>query len=56
MAELEFKLHFLMESVAFGLTDGIICFLGIIVGVARATGSSVDILIAAISLAVSLTH
>lgn len=48
MTELEFKLHFLMESVAFGLTDGIICFLGIIVGVARATGSSVDILIAAI--------
>lgn len=26
-----------MESVAFGLTDGIICFLGIIVGTARAT-------------------
>jgi predicted membrane protein (TIGR00267 family) len=26
-----------MESVAFGLTDGVICFLGIIVGTARAT-------------------
>ena len=26
-----------MEGVAFGLTDGIICFLGIIIGVAEAT-------------------
>jgi predicted membrane protein (TIGR00267 family) len=33
----KFEVHYLMESVAFGLTDGIICFLGIIVGVARAT-------------------
>ncbi|MGQ9725755.1 MAG: VIT1/CCC1 transporter family protein, partial [Candidatus Bathycorpusculaceae bacterium] len=33
----KFEVHYLMESIAFGLTDGIICFLGIIVGVARAT-------------------
>lgn len=48
MTEREFKPHFLMESVAFGLTDGIICFLGIIVGVARATADSKLVLIAAI--------
>jgi len=35
--ERKFELHFVMESVAFGLTDGVICFLGIIVGVATAT-------------------
>lgn len=33
----KFEAHFLMESIAFGLTDGVICFLGIIVGTARAT-------------------
>jgi len=37
-----------MESIAFGLTDGVICFLGIIVGVARATSSPVLVMIAAI--------
>ncbi len=37
-----------MESVAFGLTDGIICFLGLIVGVAVSTGSSRFVLIACI--------
>jgi len=37
-----------MESVAFGLTDGIICFLGIIVGVATATADSRLVLIAGI--------
>jgi predicted membrane protein (TIGR00267 family) len=44
----KFELDFLMESVAFGLTDGVICFLGIIVGVARATSSTTMVLIAAI--------
>jgi len=48
MAERQFKAHFLMESVAFGLTDGIICFLGIIVGVATATGDVRLVLIAGI--------
>lgn len=33
----KFEVHYLMESIAFGLTDGMICFLGIIIGVARAT-------------------
>ncbi len=37
MAKEKLEVPFLMESVAFGLTDGIICFLGIIVGTARAT-------------------
>jgi predicted membrane protein (TIGR00267 family) len=37
LAKPGFEAHFLMESVAFGLTDGVICFLGIIVGTARAT-------------------
>jgi predicted membrane protein (TIGR00267 family) len=37
-----------MESVAFGLTDGVICFLGIIVGVAIATADSKLVLIAGI--------
>jgi predicted membrane protein (TIGR00267 family) len=35
--EKKLEAHFFMESVAFGLTDGVICFLGIIVGTARAT-------------------
>lgn len=48
MAERDFEPHFLMESVAFGLTDGIICFLGIIVGVARATADVKLVLIAGI--------
>jgi len=42
------KMSFLMDSVAFGLTDGIICFLGIIVGVAVATYDSTLVLIAGI--------
>ena len=46
--EQRFKVHYLMESVAFGLTDGIVCFLGIIVGVARATSDPVFVMIAAI--------
>jgi len=37
-----------MESVAFGLTDGVICFLGIIIGVATATLDSRLVLIASI--------
>jgi len=37
VTERGFETRFLMESVAFGLTDGVICFLGIIVGTARAT-------------------
>jgi predicted membrane protein (TIGR00267 family) len=51
--EREFKAHFLMESVAFGLTDGVICFLGIIVGVATATLDSRMVLIAGIISGVS---
>jgi predicted membrane protein (TIGR00267 family) len=46
--EKKFEPHFLMESIAFGLTDGVICFLGIIVGVARATGDTTLVLIAGI--------
>jgi len=45
----KFELHYLMESIAFGLTDGIICFLGIIVGVARATSDPVLVIIASIA-------
>jgi predicted membrane protein (TIGR00267 family) len=48
VTERQFEPHFLMESVAFGLTDGIICFLGIIVGVATATLDSKFVLIAGI--------
>jgi predicted membrane protein (TIGR00267 family) len=44
----KFELHYLMESIAFGLTDGIICFLGIIVGVARATSSPTLVIITGI--------
>jgi predicted membrane protein (TIGR00267 family) len=44
----KFELHYLMESIAFGLTDGIICFLGIIVGVARATSDPRLVIIAGI--------
>ena len=38
-----------MESIAFGLTDGVICFLGIIVGVARATSDRNRVIIASIA-------
>ena len=48
MTERKFEIHFVMESVAFGLTDGVICFLGIIVGVATATLDSRMVLIAGI--------
>jgi predicted membrane protein (TIGR00267 family) len=44
----KFELHYLMESIAFGLTDGVICFLGIIVGVARATSSPTLVIITGI--------
>ena len=37
-----------MESIAFGMTDGVICFLGIIVGVARATSDPRAVIIASI--------
>lgn len=47
--EQKFQVHYLMESIAFGLTDGIICFLGIIVGVARATSSPTLVVIASIA-------
>lgn len=43
-----FQWHCLMESIAFGLTDGVICFLGIIVGVARATADPILVIIAGI--------
>jgi len=45
----KFELHYLMESIAFGLTDGVICFLGIIVGVARATSDPTLVIIASIA-------
>jgi len=48
LTERQFEPHFLMESIAFGLTDGIICFLGIIVGVATATLDSKLVIIAGI--------
>lgn len=47
--EQKFKVHYLMESIAFGLTDGVICFLGIIVGVARATSNPTLVIIASIA-------
>ena len=46
--ERKFEMHSLLESIAFGMTDGVICFLGIIVGVARATSSSTAVIIAAV--------
>jgi predicted membrane protein (TIGR00267 family) len=48
VTERKFELGFLMESIAFGLTDGVICFLGIIVGVARATLDSRTVIIAGV--------
>jgi predicted membrane protein (TIGR00267 family) len=45
----KFELHYLMESIAFGLTDGVICFLGIIIGVARATSDPTLVIIASIA-------
>jgi predicted membrane protein (TIGR00267 family) len=47
--EPKFEVHYLMESIAFGLTDGIICFLGIIIGVARATASPALVIIAGVA-------
>jgi len=47
--EQKFEVHYLMESIAFGLTDGVICFLGIIVGVARATSNPTLVIIASIA-------
>ena len=47
--EQKFEVHYLMESIAFGLTDGVICFLGIIVGVARATSDRNLVIIASIA-------
>jgi predicted membrane protein (TIGR00267 family) len=43
-----FRWYHIMESVAFGTTDGIICFLGIIVGVARATFDAKAVIIASV--------
>jgi hypothetical protein len=37
-----------LEGFAFGMTDGIICFLGIIIGVAQATQDPVMVIIAGI--------
>ena len=48
VTERRFEAGFLAESIAFGLTDGVICFLGIIVGVARATSDPVAVIIAAV--------
>jgi predicted membrane protein (TIGR00267 family) len=39
----------MLESIAFGATDGCICFLGIIVGVARATSNIEAVIIAAVA-------
>lgn len=46
MAEQKFEEHGWMEGFAFGLTDGIICFLGLIIGVARATSDPILVIIA----------
>ncbi len=46
--ERKFKLDSAAESIAFGLTDGVICFLGIIVGVAKATNDPIAVIIAAV--------
>lgn len=37
-----------LEGVAFGMTDGVICFLGIIIGVAQATQDLALVMVAAI--------
>ena len=37
-----------LEGVAFGMTDGVICFLGIIIGVAQATQDLTLVLVAAV--------
>jgi hypothetical protein len=47
MDKIEF--HDLIEAISFGLTDGIICFLGIIVGVAAATRNPTLVIVATIS-------
>src|SRR5512136_2313655 len=39
----------MLESIAFGATDGCICFLGIIVAVARATSNIEAVIIAAVA-------
>ena len=48
MEQQRFEKHFLMESVAFGITDGIICFLSLIVGVARAASNPILVITATI--------
>jgi len=48
MAERKTGINQMLESVAFGITDGVICFLGIIVGVARATSDPTAVIIAAV--------
>jgi len=47
MDERKFEEHgYAMEGFAFGLSDGIICFLGLIIGVARATSDPTLVIIA----------
>lgn len=48
MATQRLDVHSFMESIAFGLTDGVICFLGTIVGIAIATNDSRLVIIAGI--------
>lgn len=48
VVERKFEASFLLESIAFGMTDGVICLLGIIVGVARATSDPAAVIIATI--------
>ena len=49
VAERKTGVNEMLESIAFGATDGCICFLGIIVGVARATSDIRAVIIAAVA-------
>jgi len=49
MTEQKFEMHgYALEGIAFGLTDGIICFLGLAIGVARATSDPTLVIIACV--------
>ena len=47
-AERKTGINEMLESVAFGITDGVICLFGIIVGVARATSDPTAVIIAGV--------
>lgn len=42
----EKKFGYHLEGIAFGMTDGVICFLGIIIGITKATQDLIMVLIA----------